>query len=419
MIPQYEESLKVSRDREKVVTAELNASRGEIAGLRSTIAGVSQILSVRGEACPSCGQSIPPAAREFAQGKVDELTPQVTALEQALPSVQTALQSLQQAIRSNEATLQGLRTQAADLPEGDAVKDTMEEHNRLAVLQQDKVAKESKVQHLSDRVKAGAAAAKAVESLKMRIDVTAEQVNGMIDSAMTLMQETNCPLAEIDEKLKQVRAEAAANRELETTLARIEGRLGQLSTSVNNAEASLSILTEQQDKQSHYRQVMETLKRVREWFHYANGPKKIINNLLEEITAVTNDFLTKFGSPFTVKPDFEKMSFRYQYLDDRVTPEGWAPAEDLSGGEKIVLAVSFRFASYCMFASRTGFLTLDEPTVYLDDKNIGNFCSMLERMKEVAASMDLQIAISTHERRLYPFFDTVVDLNEETVLVDE
>ena len=56
-------------------------------------------------------------------------------------------------------------------------------------------------------------------------------------------------------------------------------------------------------------------------------------------------------------------------------------------------------------------------TVYLDDANIGRFCTLLEQVKRVAATMDLQILISTHEKSVLPFLDTVIDVGEEQVTI--
>ena len=105
------------------------------------------------------------------------------------------------------------------------------------------------------------------------------------------------------------------------------------------------------------------------------------------------------------------MSFRYCYHDGRPMPEGFPTVDQLSGGEAVVLAVSFRLATYCLFAGRVGLLTLDEPTVYLDDKHIGQFCTLLSRVKEIATGMNLQIFVSTHEQAVIPFMDSVTNLN--------
>ena len=64
-----------------------------------------------------------------------------------------------------------------------------------------------------------------------------------------------------------------------------------------------------------------------------------------------------------------------------------------------------------MFASKLGLLSLDEPTVYLDDSNVGRFCTLLEKIKEIAKKMDVQVLIATHERSVLPFCDSVVDLD--------
>lgn len=93
-------------------------------------------------------------------------------------------------------------------------------------------------------------------------------------------------------------------------------------------------------------------------------------------------------------------------------PKTAPDATILSGGEKIQLAVAFRFAAYCMFASKLGLLSLDEPTVYLDDENVGRFGDLLQQVKQIAQGMNLQVLIATHERSVIPFCDTVIDLGD-------
>jgi DNA repair exonuclease SbcCD ATPase subunit len=222
-------------------------------------------------------------------------------------------------------------------------------------------------------------------------------------------------LAEEIQRVKDQIGEAQVRQERRATLT---GRLEQLESSISSMFGTLDVLTKEMNDQKAYREPMATLQRVRDWFHYANGPKKIINSLLEEKCARTNDFLEKFGSPFSVVPDWEEVSFRYYYHDGREVPEDLAPVKELSGGERVVLAVAFRFASYCMFAEQIGLLTLDEPTVYLDQHNIENFCTLMEKVRDVADKMDLQILISTHELKLLPFFSGAINLNEEALVAD-
>jgi DNA repair exonuclease SbcCD ATPase subunit len=127
-----------------------------------------------------------------------------------------------------------------------------------------------------------------------------------------------------------------------------------------------------------------------------------------------NNFLGQFSAPFSVLQSTEALGFKCIFHDGRTMPvDGPPDAYHLSGGQKIQLAIAFRFASYCMFASKLGLLSLDEPTVYLDDQNIGAFCTLLGKVKDVARKMNIQVLIASHERAIIPFIDTLIDLNSE------
>ena len=161
----------------------------------------------------------------------------------------------------------------------------------------------------------------------------------------------------------------------------------------------------------NYSQVVKTLTNVRDYFHYTNGPRALSTGILSDMSSDINGFLDKFEAPFSVIPNTQEgLSFNCIFHDGRSTGSTDANAEDLSGGEKILLATSFRLASYCMFANKLGLLSLDEPTVYLDDRNITKFGSFLEKVKIVSNDLNLQIFIATHERSVIPYLDTVIDL---------
>ena len=124
----------------------------------------------------------------------------------------------------------------------------------------------------------------------------------------------------------------------------------------------------------------------------------------------TNRYLENFGSEFTVIPMEEGMGFRYVYNDGRPVSSPAPEATMLSGGQKIALAVAFRFAIYSMFANKLGLLSLDEPTAYLDDETIGRFADVLAKIRQLAANMGLQVIVSTHEAAIAPAFDQTISI---------
>lgn len=197
----------------------------------------------------------------------------------------------------------------------------------------------------------------------------------------------------------------------ELRLATMKGQIAMLKQNMATLDGTIAGLKERRAKQGTYNEVVATIGNVRDWFHYANGPHDLAISVLEELTEDVNTFLQKLDAPFTVVAEDTGLSYKCIFSDGRPMPAGGPPdASELSGGQKVLLAIAFRLASYCMFANKQGLLSLDEPTAYLDDNNIGNFCTLLERIKEVARELDLQILISTHERAILPFMDSIIDL---------
>ena len=197
------------------------------------------------------------------------------------------------------------------------------------------------------------------------------------------------------------------------TLAGVDGSVRELEKSLSALDDTLAQLEMRKAQQGGQKAALEVLTRVRDWFHHGNGPRTLAASVLDEMNQDINKFLGNFTAPFTVIPSADSFGFKVLFTDGRTTPkEGPPDATVLSGGQKVQLAVAFRFASYCMFADKLGIISLDEPTAFLDSANIGCFCSLMEQVKKLAQGMNLQVFMATHEESLMPFADTVINLNE-------
>jgi len=156
---------------------------------------------------------------------------------------------------------------------------------------------------------------------------------------------------------------------------------------------------------------IEFLEEVRRWFHPTVGPAIVINSLLQDLSDAVNKFLRVFDAEYYVAPDMEETCFVYAYVDGRTMSEPLPPVSELSGGQKVQLAIAFRLAVYCMFARKVGFMTLDEPTIWLDESGVQNFCRLLDTLRGMATQMGLQILISTHEQQVKTSVDSLIELN--------
>ena len=252
--------------------------------------------------------------------------------------------------------------------------------------------------HLVEAVPARDAAADVVFSLLGWSPVGA-MPDVLAAKRAELMAQTDCLAKAIDEQTA-----------LTTEIAKLDGARTELKNAMENLAKTIDELVEKKASQAGRDAAVSTLGNVRDWFHYSNGPHVMSSMVLGALTSDVNKFLSQFTAPFTVEPMDTALGFKCNFTDGRKVPDSPPGAEKLSGGQKIQLAVAFRFAAYCMFAGKLGLLSLDEPTAYLDDQNIGRFGDLLQQIKTVAKDMNIQVLMATHERSVMPFMDTIIDL---------
>lgn len=148
----------------------------------------------------------------------------------------------------------------------------------------------------------------------------------------------------------------------------------------------------------------EQLERTRSILHRDQLPNLVAQSFVKALNAKLSVYLDMFEVPYSarIQPD---LSIECVFPGDRKVP-----SERLSGGEKVMLGIAFRFAVYDLFVSNLGLLILDEPTVYLDDDRVDSVFALLERVKSYSKSAGLQLIVVTHEQRLAGVFDKVIRL---------
>ena len=196
--------------------------------------------------------------------------------------------------------------------------------------------------------------------------------------------------------------------ETQQQLSELRGVHRGVTESITQLNSTLDTLRDKQSKLANLDEARTVINNVRNWFHYNNGPKSVSTRVIRSMNTKINEFLGYLSAPFTVQSTDDGVNFNCIFHDGRPVPaNGLVAATHLSGGQRMKLAIAFRFAGYCTFANKLGLLSLDEPTTYLDDDSVLHFCALLPRLKEVAKAMDLQIMMGTHARDVLPHMDTI------------
>jgi DNA repair exonuclease SbcCD ATPase subunit len=58
-----------------------------------------------------------------------------------------------------------------------------------------------------------------------------------------------------------------------------------------------------------------------------------------------------------------------------------------------------------------GLLVLDEPTGYLDERNLDKLPGLFRKIREFSAAAGLQLLVVTHEARVMGTFDNVITVS--------
>lgn len=143
---------------------------------------------------------------------------------------------------------------------------------------------------------------------------------------------------------------------------------------------------------------------LRRTYKYDALPTVVCFRYTQRVVDKLNDILSSIGAPFSIELQ-KDLAFLADFGSHKVN------AGRLSGGQKVLLAIAYRIAVNCTFASNLGLLCLDEPTVGLDDSNIGALEKAFECLKGFSETNGVQILVVTHEKGIKHLFDNIIDLS--------
>lgn len=347
-------------------------------------------------ACPTCGTDVTTLA-----DKIDAARQQLTQVRAAITEAMAAVNAANQYVaaqskykytqQSLTQQLQQAEAHLAGLPEA---KDTEvdEESLRELLLRYDTSSKQVMAHN------------QFIETAAQQIATWQGQLTQLRDNEAELLQE----LARLPVFTKENFDTAKANI---TTWDQLEEQRRQAVQSVVTTSAALA------QAEQHLEYAVKAAKEadvVRSWvgfvsavqavLHKDAAPRFVAQKNLQRLQVNINDCLTLFDAPYRVEAD-DGLSFIAKFTDGTKQP-----AERLSEGQKVILALSFRLSLNLLFADNIGALYLDEPTAYLDEHHIRGFEPVLSQLREFSASRGLQCFIVTHEKDLAPLFDRVVQL---------
>ena len=171
---------------------------------------------------------------------------------------------------------------------------------------------------------------------------------------------------------------------------------------IKTQEAEAANLESKVDAVRGYR---DLLARARDVLHRDKLPNDVLATKLDHLNVLTNRFLGYFGNPFAVTIERD-MGILF------TMPDGYqsTSAERLSGGQKCILSVAFRFAINELFAKSMGLMVLDEPTAWMDLDALSGIGEVIKKAQQISTASGVQTIMITHAEVLKAEFEHVIDM---------
>lgn len=205
--------------------------------------------------------------------------------------------------------------------------------------------------------------------------------------------------AEVDKATAALKQHADAEKEYGVAL----GAYREAKRNWIKAQETLEQLRLRLREKAKIRNLLHIVDEAGEIFHWNNLPKTVAQANMALLVDDINDNLSMFNNPFYVEADHD-LTFKVFFPGQPAVK-----AKQLSGGQKVVLAIAFRAAIDRVFGHNVGMMFLDEPTAGLDADNVEYFHTALQQLaKKVSSSR--QLVVITHVQELSNVFDQLVEI---------
>ncbi len=345
--------------------------------------------------CPTCLQPVPVAFVEAQRASLPNLETRLKGIQERIQLLRSNRQVHQRASAqyaaeqaTNTQTLRNLEAELAALPAGVVLDEKQMADDHELIQMYEKTAQDQQRSE-SELAVAEATAAQAEERLT-------RAKAGLTDYA-DMGEEPSQP------RYEKYQAALAAHNEADRKLIGLNSQKLVEEKRVGDLRAEMDRLAAHESGLAGIKKFKNLCEKARTVLHRDQLPNLVAQAYLQSLNSRLQRYLELFEVPFLCRicPDLS-----VECLFDG-TPRS---AERLSGGQKVMLGISFRFAVNELFVNSLGLMVLDEPTVYLDKDRIGCVVKLLEKVKGYSQAAGLQLIVVTHEERLTEVFDQTIRL---------
>ncbi|MEM2098509.1 MAG: AAA family ATPase [Candidatus Bathyarchaeia archaeon] len=190
-------------------------------------------------------------------------------------------------------------------------------------------------------------------------------------------------------------------RDLEKELIRLEQEKFGFQTQVTKLDAELKVLEKTAKEKQRIEDYMSILNRIRDAYGKDGIQKLIRARARPVLEKATRDLFERFNLAYSdVKIDDD-------YNISVLGPAGEQGIDQISGGERVALAIALRLAIAQVLSGKVETVIMDEPTTHLDEERRKELVNILNSFFREGGRIIPQMVIITHHSEIQEVADVV------------
>ncbi|MHC1635704.1 MAG: AAA family ATPase [Candidatus Methanospirareceae archaeon] len=210
------------------------------------------------------------------------------------------------------------------------------------------------------------------------------------------------------QKEEEIERERKLKTDIEKEMVEIETKMKALKDRLYELNEEKKRLLEVEKERGDISRFIKILNEIREAFG-KDGVQRVIRKKAKPmIESFTREFFEKFNLGYT---DIEiDDDYKIRVTDANGSSED---IEQISGGEKVSLAIALRLAIARVLSGKIETIIMDEPTTHLDEERRKELINILNSFFREGGRVVPQMIIITHHREIEDIGDVIYEVNKK------
>jgi len=247
---------------------------------------------------------------------------------------------------------------------------------------------------------------------KLEADVTSAEKNwkkqqNLLSQTTKEILELNYSETEHEKKDEYLETKITLKNELEKTIEVKKSEKKTADTEAENRNIKLGLLKNKAKEKNILDDFMRLLNNIRKAYGKDGIQKMIRARAGPLLERATRDFFERFNMAYSdIKLDDD-------YNISVIGPSGEQDIDQISGGERVALAIALRLAIAQVLSGRVETIIMDEPTTHLDEIRRKELVNILNSFFREGGRIIPQMLIISHHREIEDVADVIYSVKKE------